>query len=406
MFEMSLVSDLASIEEKIRDKLSKYNSSLRLRVKESLTLLNNYFSMSYANDFIEEAFNCIDSTLLEFFKELAKPVEGEAYGVESLDREEAIKVISEVGVGGLDSSYRRNPDKFLYPFLYITTSSIVTGGNLKPKVVTRSSFYFLDEVFYPDRSELERRIQLEEYVRENELNVLREIVDELSSRGSINVVFFDESFSPFYLVGASKELIKLHNRYLNEKIKTCLRRNVVPVALFETLSRSFSKTLKYLDCFDRGADCRGCSSKSCLERALPDKVLLDHYLSRVLKLPYWRSLTLRFISNPSIEFSEDYGESIVGLYLKLYGGGVVRVELPKSILSREGLIREVHRVIVAASIQGSGYPYVLNKAHELARRRADEAKKRIELMISRISGKIYPYETFTAKSLAKRRRGV
>ncbi|RLG59472.1 hypothetical protein DRN86_04175, partial [Candidatus Geothermarchaeota archaeon] len=155
--------------------------------------------------------------------------------------------------------------------------------------------------------------------------------------------------------------------------------------------------------------CEKCSDRTCLTYSIPDKSLISFYLSKLGLNGGYRTQVMKFVSEARQRLAKNEGEEILGFYLSLNEREVVRVEFPSGVLKKRNWgdkLNKIHLALLATVMQGSGYPYVLNKTHELARRRADEMKRRIELMISEIAGKIYPYETFTAKQLAKRRRGV
>ena len=220
-------------------------------------------------------------------------------------------------------------------------------------------------------------------------------------------MIFDEAFSPFFLSGAHRDLLKLHNQVLNERFQMLINNGFIPVAVYETLNRSFSKflILNYY-CKPKGKKCESCIDTYCDKYSIPDKFLVNAFIAKSEKKEFCRTCLLHFLSNLRRNYTPSEDMEIIGFYLSLKKGEIVRIEFPKVILKNKSVVEFIHKIVVVSSIQGAGYPYVLNKTHEMARKRADEMRRRIELLISDVAKKIYPYGVFTAKQLAKRRRGV
>ena len=398
---------MEKIEKIVRQKLSSYRKDYRDKLDFNLKLLGSFIEKPITYDHVFDRFEDLDRILGKLV-EIAVPIEEDQFLKELEPIEDAKSMLSRAYVAGLDTSYRRNPEKFIYPFLYVSTAYFVTGPALeKPLTGIKSAFYFLDEVYDPSLTDIQIRLRMERYIKENEAKVVRLIVSQVKETPEKKIIIFDEAFSPFFLSGAHRDLLKLHNQVLNEKFQTLISNGFTPVAVYETLNHSFSKflILNYY-CKPKGKKCESCTGTYCEKYSVPDKFLIEVFILKSGKKEFCRTCLLHFLSNLRRDYVSSEDMEIIGFYLSLRKGEIVRVEFPRAILKRRDAVEFIHKIIVTSSIQGAGYPYVLNKTHEMARKRADEMKRRIELLISDVAERIYPYGVFTAKQLAKRRRGV
>lgn len=94
--------------------------------------------------------------------------------------------------------------------------------------------------------------------------------------------------------------------------------------------------------------------------------------------PGWRSA---LFESPSI-LNDYYGENRIFFFYLNIGGEIARVEVPGWIAEHKDLLALVHGTILKQSENTNGYPYVLERAHELAVIKAQE-RKSLEEMIER-----------------------
>jgi len=77
-----------------------------------------------------------------------------------------------------------------------------------------------------------------------------------------------------------------------------------------------------------------------------------------------------------------YGESRIFFFYLNVGGEIARIEIPGWIAQSPDLVNLVHAAILKQSENTQGYPYVLERAHELAVIKASE-RRSLEEMIER-----------------------
>lgn len=192
---------------------------------------------------------------------------------------------------------------------------------------------------------------------DDEFTVIKGLLDSLPSRFP-SYVFFDESFSVNYLSARSKEFRRKVVESLVEIHERLRDLNVVPIGVFYTRSRAFTLTaVKSIICTSRScSDCIDSDDLYCNKfSSIRDSLLLD----RVLEIG-WRTPLFDVNNRVTEEFPS---LNVLGFYVKVGFSNVLRVEFPSWC---KDFVNEIHGVVLAQSILGRGYPYVLERAHEEA----------------------------------------
>jgi len=193
---------------------------------------------------------------------------------------------------------------------------------------------------------------------EDECKVVEELLKSFL-KVDVSFVFFDESFSVNYLTARSREF----RRRVVESLVTMHRKlrdlNAIPIGIFYTRSRAFTfMTIRSVLCASK--NCSDCINQSanlrCRELStIRDSILFD----KVLNVG-WRSPLFDVKNRVTEEFPD---LKVLGFYVKIGSGNILRVEFPDWC---RDYVDDIHRVVFAQSIIGRGYPYILERAHEEA----------------------------------------
>jgi hypothetical protein len=175
---------------------------------------------------------------------------------------------------------------------------------------------------------------------ECESDTLTELCSKMG--GVSPFVLFDESFSALYLTARSSTHRQKVVERLEKMLLDLVRSGVTSVGAFYTSSSAFVAMI------------RKCFAGDQQNWRIRDSALFK----RILRLG-WRSPAFR-VRNEVIEESN---LRIAAFYVKTGVDSVIRVEFPEEMFQR---VADIHRVVVAQSALGGGYPYVMQRAHEQA----------------------------------------
>lgn len=305
--------------------------------------------------------------LIRMFREIVFPLERDSYPPSnwspnvSLDENWADEALKNTLIIGVDTSEIK-PTPHVSPLFLLVNigyQAIFFGDELTHSHGSMPYFYASKEILTDiGRYRYVPSWLLEVKRLEDECRVVQELLKSLPQR-DFSYVFFDESFSVNYLTARSKEFRSKVVEALVKMHENLRRLNAVPIGIFYTRSRAFTFTIiksilcaskNCLDCIKRSSDLR-CRELSTMR----DSVLFDKALDTG-----WRS-PLFDVKNKVIEDFSDL--KVLGFYVKIGSGNMLRVEFPDWCRDH---VDGIHKVVLAQSIVGRGYPYILERAHEEA----------------------------------------
>ncbi|MEM3709920.1 MAG: DNA double-strand break repair nuclease NurA [Nitrososphaerales archaeon] len=160
-------------------------------------------------------------------------------------------------------------------------------------------------------------------------------------------ILFDESFSASYLSARSRlhrekvvmRMKSFHSKLIDDQAK--------PIGVFYTSSSAFVSMIRKVLAADKDWS------------AVGGWRIRDSALFRKILPLGWRSPAFKLMNM----VTEEFHLNIVGFYVKTGWDSVMRVEFPEQSLHR---INDIHKVVVAQSALGGGYPYLMQRAHEQA----------------------------------------
>lgn len=309
------------------------------------------------------------SKLIRMFRELAFPLECDFHpplsfsSTSSLNENWADDVLKGKLVIGVDTS-EITPTPHISPLFLLVNigyQAIFYGEKILHLHGSTPYFYALKEIMRDVNWGQFRAIPawlLEVKRLEDECRVVEGLLGSFPNV-DVSFVFFDESFSVNYLTARSRDfrrrvvesLVGMHNR-LREL-------NVIPIGIFYTRSRAFTfmiiravlcESESCSDCIDRGDNLR-CRELSVIR----DSILFDRALNTGWRSPLFEVKNRVTEENPDLK--------VLGFYVKIGSGNVLRVEFPDWCCD---YVDEIHSLVLAQAIIGKGYPYVLERAHEEA----------------------------------------
>ncbi len=354
--------DIPRVQVQIKSKIGLLSKELKKYPDITDELVDYLMKLRFSNLTCME--NEIDF-LVKRFRELAYPIyrpeispPNPKYG-DVIDHEWALRALSNCCVIGVDTS-EIAPTPHIAPlFLLVNVGfqAIIYGE--KPNHIngSRPNFYIYSEL--AEEFEGVRRLPswvLEVKRIENELAVISNVAD-LIKGVEHKIVLFDESFSLSYLMTRDRKFRVRVARAMWDLLCRLRDLNVIPVGVFYTRSKALVRSIvKLVAC--SGLECRSCASseKVCSKFSfVRDSILMNRALDVGWCSPIFGVLNPVTLSMPHFK--------IVSFYLKLSSDNVVRVEFPEWCLNYVDVIRDV---VLAQSIIGRGYPYVLERAHEEA----------------------------------------
>ncbi|MCS7374463.1 MAG: DNA double-strand break repair nuclease NurA [archaeon GB-1845-036] len=354
--------DVLKVQAQVNEKLQLLIMEANKYPKLSETLVEEFENLVSAN-FKFEASDI--RFLVRRFGELLIPMEAKSHppplSEDSLNEHWAEKVLKDSYIIGVDTSEIKPTPHLIPMFLLVNVGyqAFIYGDKISNVHGSSPFFYTSNELV---RGELGRGIPswiLEVKRLENELKVILNLNSILNSSSNSKFALFDESFSVGYLASRSKSF---RRRVIDALIslQASLRDvGIIPVGIFYTRSRGFVVSLiKSRLCKNkRCSECVSSLSKPlCLNLSLVrDQILLDSTLNLG-----FRSQIFKVFNRLSL--SSDIPE-VYGFYLKVGLNNVFRVEFPSWCLD---YVDDIHRIVLAQSIIGRGYPYVLERAHEEA----------------------------------------
>lgn len=176
-------------------------------------------------------------------------------------------------------------------------------------------------------------------IKEFELEVISEILSMLGGRKKF--LFMDESLNALYTLSwAIREREKMID-LIKQILEVAKGNGYVPLGIFYTSATDIIKTLSALDMVHVDVEIR-------------DRVIMDRFLEPLSRSPVFRVYSRAL---------ENSGLNIDAVYIKPNEGNIIRVEFPSEFRSN---INDIHLVVLAQSVLGGGYPYALQKAHEMA----------------------------------------
>jgi hypothetical protein len=172
--------------------------------------------------------------------------------------------------------------------------------------------------------------------------------------------------------------------------------------------REVTNALRIADCpRPGGADCSDCPRtaegvRPCDEVAGgTDADLFSSYLG-----PGERSAIFKRRSGTEIDTQyEDAGHGLRFFYVQIPGGEIARIEFPEWVTHAQGGVDLLHASVLDQCERGSGYPLVLQEAHEQAVIDGS-ARRSFELLLHRHIESAGPWRPPSGKSWSKRRRTI
>ncbi|MCS7385507.1 MAG: DNA double-strand break repair nuclease NurA [archaeon GB-1867-005] len=358
------VLDAPKVQVQIREKLQLLIDEANRFPELSEVMVDAFRKLSFGN---LKLLASEESKLIRRFREIAYPLEFNPKPppnwspLRPIDERWADEALSRTLIIGVDTSE-------ITPTPHISPVFLLVNVGYQAVLYGRKSIYLEGSTpfFYASKEIVEefkgrRRVPawiLEVKRIEDELRVIRDLVGK-APKGEATLALFDESFSMGYLMARSKEFrskVVSAMLSLHEELKNL---NVIPVGVFYTRSRAFTfSVIRSVVCGSKV--CSECISSGeeleCRRLAsIRDLILFD----KALELG-WRSPLFEVKSQLTSEFSE---LKVVGFYLKVGASNVFRVEFPSWCADHVDFI---HKGVLAQSIIGRGYPYILERAHERA----------------------------------------
>ncbi len=355
--------DIPKIQIQIKNKINMLFNEVRNFPEISNVMIDYLLKLKFSNlkSLVDE-----ESYLIRRFKEIAYPLELEfhppnhEYG-DSLDGSWAIRALNNKLIIGIDTS-EIAPTPHVTPLFLL-----VNVGFQAINYGDRSSHFNGSKPFFYVYSELAEEIggiktvpswTLEIKRLENELKVISELID-LPFKSEYKIVFFDESFSISYLMARDQNFRNKIIQAMDELQCKLRDLNIIPIGIFYTRSKAFTySVIKSIICSN--VKCSECSfdieEKPCKKYSIVRDLAL---FNEVLKIG-WRSPVFEVKSQITSQFRNF---KVLAFYVKVGSGNLFRVEFPDWCLDYIDLI---HDVVLAQSIIGRGYPYVLERAHEEA----------------------------------------
>ncbi len=192
-------------------------------------------------------------------------------------------------------------------------------------------------------------------------------------------ILYDESFNLLFTLSWDQETRTRYARMVNNHLNLVLSNGYYPIAVFYTNSTDLVRTYQSKK-----------NKKTEVLSLLQDKAIMDLYLSNFARSNVFKVYN-KVVSGLGMEIS--------AFYLKIRDKNVFRVEFPSILESKADFI---HKVVLAQSIIGMGYPLALQRAHEWAVLTSQD-RELIERETARLLGIPYVEMAYSGKRRSKRR---
>ena len=246
-----------------------------------------------------------------------------------------------IAIGALDSSFYNAGPHIMVP---LTVVSVGCWCYNYSSEVCKSIFIADAKVETYDQAKLQF------YVKEIEMKAVRECLTKILD-GKHKFILFDESFSLAYTLSWAKTIREEYARKVKEIIDFCISNDIIPVGLFYTRAMDIIRGIKLEAKEDSDIF------------PISDRRFMNYYLENAGD----RSPTFIVYSKAIY----DIGLHVRAFYLKLSENNVIRVEFPECYINKKDLI---HLVVYGQAILGGGYPFALQRVHEIAALKKEDRK--------------------------------
>jgi len=401
------------VQEKVREKLPSLEEEVKGQPKLCKELEGIYKALDLASirDVVKR-----EKGITELFREVAIPVENaKKVKLEQFRREDfaskdwAASVLENYTLIGLDTSEVRPSIHYSPAFLLVNVGyQLIRYGKGEHKEGSVPFLFTVEEISEESFDQGFSEWMLEVYRLKLEREVLKELMSKelyATSPGKISVLL-DESLCLSYLASRPKGYRVHVAREARSTWNMSYSRGALFAGVYYTGANGFVLSIvRGGICFNKPS-CSFCMSQAkragrlrflpCVKYSpVRDRFFFNRLLDVGERSPVFK------VSN---KVTEDFGLDVYAFYLKVEENNVVRVEFVGKCDKRR--VERLHTVVLAQSILGNGYPYVLERAHEQAVVRSYE-RRWIYSYISRLlSERGVEGLAYTSKKERMKRGGI